>query len=122
MWRLRALLNPFKYGLLTFQYISHRVLRWTLAPIALPIVFISNAILAAGGSVFYSVLLGLQLCFYLVAGLGWVWRNKRIEIKGFFIPFYFFMMNYCVYRGFFRFIQKTQQVTWERAERMKMEV
>ncbi|MCK5101993.1 MAG: glycosyltransferase family 2 protein, partial [Cyclobacteriaceae bacterium] len=29
--RLKELLNPFKYGIITFQYISHRVLRWTLA-------------------------------------------------------------------------------------------
>jgi biofilm PGA synthesis N-glycosyltransferase PgaC len=28
--RLKALLNIFRYGLLSFQYISHRVLRWTL--------------------------------------------------------------------------------------------
>jgi hypothetical protein len=32
MWRLRGMLNPLKHGMLTFQYISHRVLRWTLAP------------------------------------------------------------------------------------------
>lgn len=31
--RLRALLNIFRYGVLSFQYISHRVLRWTLAPL-----------------------------------------------------------------------------------------
>ncbi|HKK09699.1 MAG TPA: glycosyltransferase family 2 protein, partial [Bacteroidales bacterium] len=34
--RLKELLNPFKYGILTFQYISHRVLRWAVAPFALP--------------------------------------------------------------------------------------
>ena len=33
--RLSPLLNPFKYGTLSFQYISHRVLRWTVAPVAL---------------------------------------------------------------------------------------
>ncbi len=27
--RLKGLLNPFKHGVLTFQYLSHRVLRWT---------------------------------------------------------------------------------------------
>ena len=31
VWRLRDLLNPFKYGVLSFQYWSHRVLRWTLS-------------------------------------------------------------------------------------------
>ena len=28
VWRLRGLLNIFRYGILSFQYISHRVLRW----------------------------------------------------------------------------------------------
>ena len=28
IWRLRPLLNPFRYGILSFQYVSHRVLRW----------------------------------------------------------------------------------------------
>src|SRR5690606_17991552 len=35
MWRLRPLLQIFKYGRLSFQYLSHRVLRWSLAPISL---------------------------------------------------------------------------------------
>ena len=30
IWRLRYLLNVFKYGIVSFQYISHRVLRWTI--------------------------------------------------------------------------------------------
>lgn len=32
VWRLRKLLNPFRYGVLWFQYVSHRALRWTLTP------------------------------------------------------------------------------------------
>ena len=35
VWRLRKLLNPFRYGVLWFQYVSHRVLRWTLTPVVL---------------------------------------------------------------------------------------
>ena len=38
--RLAPLLNIFKYGVLSFQYVSHRVLRWTLAPLFLPILLI----------------------------------------------------------------------------------
>lgn len=30
--RLKELLNLFKYGTLSFQYISHRVLRWSVTP------------------------------------------------------------------------------------------
>lgn len=30
VWRLKGLFNIFRYGTLSFQYVSHRVLRWTL--------------------------------------------------------------------------------------------
>ncbi len=49
IWRLRELLNPFRYGMLTFQYVSHRVLRWSLAPVLLfALLPLNIAILLAG--------------------------------------------------------------------------
>jgi biofilm PGA synthesis N-glycosyltransferase PgaC len=40
--KLIGLLNFFKYRKLTFQYISHRVLRWTLMPLALICLLVSS--------------------------------------------------------------------------------
>ena len=40
MWRLRHLFNPIRYGKLSFQFISHRALRWTLAPLGLMVLFV----------------------------------------------------------------------------------
>ena len=45
IWRLRPLLNPFRYGLLNFQYVSHRVLRWSITPILLFLLFPLNVAL-----------------------------------------------------------------------------
>ncbi len=115
--RLKALLNPFRYGMLSFQYISHRVLRWTLTPLALLIVFICNLILALNGFVFYQLLFAFQLLFYACAIAGLMLESKKIKVKAFFIPYYFFMMNYAVYAGFFRYILGRQSVLWERAQR-----
>ncbi len=119
--RLRALLNPFKYGVLSFQYISHRVLRWTLAPLSLLFILIFNIIFAAVAgfdmSNIYTVILILQLLFYAMAMLGWFLENRNIKIKILYIPYYFFIMNYAVYRGFFRYIKGRQSVNWERAKR-----
>ena len=92
IWRLRALLNPFKYGILTFQYVSHRVLRWTLAPIALPIIFIINIYLAKT-SAFYTFTFGCQMIFYTLSALGWACEQFKLKIKMFYIPYYFCMMN-----------------------------
>lgn len=116
-WRLRSLLNPLKYGLLSFQYISHRVLRWTLAPLALPVIFLLNIFLAMDGHPVYLTLLILQSAFYLFALLGYIFERKQLKIKAFFVPYYFCVMNYAMYRGFFRLIGGRQSVVWEKSKR-----
>jgi cellulose synthase/poly-beta-1,6-N-acetylglucosamine synthase-like glycosyltransferase len=120
--RLRELLNFFKYRTLSFQYISHRVLRWTLAPLGLLVIFILNGILAIheGLSVFpsiYPVLFLAQIIFYLAALSGWYFENKKIKMKLLFIPYYFFIMNFAVYLGFARYLKGSQSVKWEKARR-----
>ncbi|NQV03413.1 MAG: glycosyltransferase family 2 protein [Bacteroidia bacterium] len=120
--RLKELLNPFRYGLLSFQYISHRVLRWTLAPIGLLIILICNFFLAKNTGFFnfgniYPWLFWGQLLFYIAALTGWLLEDKNIKVKLLYIPFYFFIMNLAVYLGFFRYIKRQQSVNWERAKR-----
>lgn len=116
--RLKALLNPFRYGVLSFQYISHRVLRWTLAPLAFPLLLLSNLFLAPSSSFFQMTLLG-QALFYLAALLGYLLETKRIRWKVLFVPFYFCIMNYAVFLGFFRYMRGEQGVKWDKAERRK---
>jgi poly-beta-1,6-N-acetyl-D-glucosamine synthase len=116
IWRLRDLFNPFKYGILTFQYVSHRVLRWTLAPIALPIIFIINIYLAKT-STFYTFTFGCQMIFYTLSALGWACEQFKLKIKMFYIPYYFCIMNYSVYRGFIRLVKGSQSVVWDKAKR-----
>lgn len=115
--RLKDLLNPFRYGMLSFQYISHRVLRWTLAPTILPLVLISNLWLALTGPAFYAWALLAQITFYLMALCGYQYRDKKISIKGFFVPYYFVVMNLSVYAGFLRYLTGSQSVLWEKARR-----
>lgn len=116
--RLYPLLNIFKYGILSFQYISHRVLRWTITPLALVLMLLINIVLAPFSTLFL-VILGLQILFYLSALIGWVLENKKLKVKIFFIPYYFFIMNYAVFMGFGRYMKKSQSVNWERAKRAK---
>jgi len=122
--RLAPLLNIFKYGMLSFQYISHRVLRWTLAPLGLLILLITNAIITFqegflnSDSIFTYLFYG-QIIFYVAALLGWFLENKEIKVKILFIPYYFFIMNLSVFLGFKRYIKGNQSVKWERAKRAK---
>jgi cellulose synthase/poly-beta-1,6-N-acetylglucosamine synthase-like glycosyltransferase len=121
--RLRSLLNVFKYGTLSFQYISHRVLRWTLAPLALLFLIVTGLILALDEGIvgfgLYSVLFWLQILFYLSALLGWYLENRSIRIKLLFVPYYFFIMNLSVFLGLKRYLKGSQSVNWERAKRGK---
>jgi len=119
--RLRGLLNVFKYRTLSFQYISHRFLRWTIAPLSLILIFFLNLLIVIlNGFVIpnvFTLFLGLQILFYSAAILGWFLQNRQIKVKILFIPYYFFIMNYAVVMGFFRYIKKTQSVNWERSKR-----
>ncbi len=117
VWRLAALLNPFRYGVLSFQYISHRVLRWTLAPLLLPILLIVNILLAMEGSIFYQFLLLAQCLFYLAAMAGWVLEQKKLKVKALFVPYYFCLMNWAMYAGLARLLRGKQSVIWEKAKR-----
>lgn len=119
--RLSALLNIFKYGLLSFQYISHRVLRWTITPLCLILLIPVSTVLAVQEGILefglFSTFFWIQLSAYAAAFLGWLLENRSTRIKVLFVPYYFFIMNLSVLLGFFRFINKNQSVNWERAKR-----
>ncbi len=117
MWRLRDLLNPIKYGKLSFQYISHRVLRWTLAPLGLGWLLIAAPILAWQLGGIYSLMAIGQIAFYLLAGLGWWMESREIRLKALFVPYYFVMMNVCIWLGWRRYRRGEQKVTWAKAQR-----
>ena len=116
--RLYPLLNIFKFGMLSFQYISHRVLRWTITPVALVLLLMINIALAPY-SYLFAVILLLQILFYISAFIGWKLENKKLKVKIFFIPYYFYIMNYAVFMGFGRYMRNSQSVNWERAKRAK---
>jgi biofilm PGA synthesis N-glycosyltransferase PgaC len=118
MRRLWTILIPIPQPLLTFQYISHRVLRWSISAFVLPLIFILNGALFSQSD-FYQYLLYAQIVFYVTALVGWFLENKAIRVKVLFVPYYFLMMNYAVFAGFVRWLKGSQKVTWERAKRAK---
>ena len=117
VWRLRGLLNMFRYGILSFQYISHRVLRWTLTPIILFALLPLNLLLACTGHTLYTVILALQLAFYLLGYLGYKMEKRNIRNKLLFIPYYFLFMNINVIRGYSYLAKHKGTGSWEKAKR-----
>ena len=116
MQRLTSLLKFWKHPLVSFMYVSHRVLRWSLSAFILPLLLILNATLLNQGGV-YPLLLGSQVLFYALAFIGYLNQMNPNQHKVFFIPFYFTIMNYAVWAGFFRYRKGGQSAAWQRAQR-----
>ncbi|WP_163717060.1 glycosyltransferase family 2 protein [Mangrovibacterium lignilyticum] len=122
MVQLPVLLNPFRMGWLSFQYFSHKILRWTLAPWALVITFFCNIYLAFGTGnnsleLIYISIIAIQTIWYLFAFVGFMREGVSSGNKLFYIPYYFTAINYAAVKGLFRFVSGRQSVTWEKAQR-----
>lgn len=116
--KLAPVLNARKYPLFFFQYISHRVLRWTLTPILMFLLLPLNIIIyLVNPSILYSTLLLLQILFYLLGLMGKLVENKNVNIKIIFVPYYFLFMNINVIQGIRYLIKKRGEGTWEKAKR-----
>ncbi len=121
IWRLRPLLNPFRYGILSFQYVSHRVLRWSLTPILLFLLLPLNALLLCmeASCEIYGTILILQILFYILGLLGYYLSTRQIKNKLLFIPYYFLFMNVNVLKGIGYLRKKRGTGAWEKAKRGK---
>ena len=120
--RLKNLLNPFKYGVLSWQYFSHKVLRWTLAPLSLFLILMINILIVWQTQSwlqpsFYTLSLYLQLFLYSLALVGWYFENKNLHFKALFVPYYFVFVNFNAIRGMIRYFKGQQSVTWEKSKR-----
>lgn len=114
---LRGQLSWRRQPRLWFQYVSHRVLRWTLAPLGLLWLLGALPLLAWQlGGLWTGLALG-QAFGYLLALAGWALEQQQLRVKAFFVPYYFVMMNWSVLRGWGRYRRGQQAVTWERAAR-----
>lgn len=104
-WRLRSLMNPLRHPVVAFQFVSHRVLRWTITPVCLFALIPLNTILVLSGEgIIYTIIWILQILFYASA------------LAGMKISKYFVFMNLNVFRGMSYLINNTSG-TWEKAKR-----
>jgi cellulose synthase/poly-beta-1,6-N-acetylglucosamine synthase-like glycosyltransferase len=112
---LTSLFAFWKYPRLTFLYVSHRVLRWTLSPLGLILAFLANALLLPAGTLYVALFIA-QTGFYALSFLAWLSPAIR-RIKPAKLAYYFTFMNLSVILGFFRFLGRKQSATWEKARR-----
>ncbi len=118
IWWLRKMLNPFRQPLVAFQYISHRVLRWSVTPIAMVILLLVNIIMVImNAGILYTTILILQALFYLLALAGWLQNHYGYKNKLLYTAYYFVFMNLNVFRGMAYLRSHGKSGAWEKAKR-----
>lgn len=110
LFSCRAILNPFRYPLYSWGLISHKLLRW-LVPYFFVALFALNLLLLRHP--FYRLAMALQIGFYALAFLGYLWQRngKPPRILG--IPFSFCLVNLAALVGVARFIMGKKAGRWE---------
>ena len=118
IWWLRSLMNPFKHPMVSFLFVSHRVLRWSITPFALVALIPLNIALALMNAGTVYTLIGiLQALFYAATLTGWLQARTGHKSKLFYIPYYFMFMNVNVFRGINYLSTHHQSGAWEKAKR-----
>ena len=118
IWWLRKMLNPLRQPLVAFQYISHRVLRWSVTPIAMVIMLAVNSMLVAmGAGTIYNIILALQMLLYLAALAGYIMNEHGHKNKMLYTAYYFVFMNLNVFRGMAYLRTHSNSGAWEKAKR-----
>ena len=117
-WWLRSMMNPFKNIMVAFQFVSHRVLRWSITPIALMALIPLNVtlVMMKAGTV-YTIIWILQILFYLTAFSGYLLEQHGHKNKLLYVPYYFLFMNINVFRGMHYLKTHQGGGTWEKAKR-----
>ena len=118
-WWLRGLMNPLRHPVVAFQFVSHRVLRWTITPFCMVALLLSNILLAIYlPDTIYRFVLALQFLFYAAAVGGWIVAKKGLKnISLLNVPCYFLFMNINVFRGINYLRTHRHSGTWEKAKR-----
>ncbi len=118
IWWLRNMMNPLHQPVVAFQFVSHRVLRWSITPIALLLLIPLNVLLVflKAGNI-YTWIWVLQLVFYLAAYLGYLLEQYGRRNKLLYVPYYFLFMNLNVFRGMTYLRTHKSSGAWEKAKR-----
>lgn len=108
--RLEGLFSP-RHAFVTFQFLSHKVLRW-LAPFLMALAWLST--LALSSSVIYRWFFGLQTAFLTLALLGGLLAVKGWQWRPLWLLFYFCFANATALGGFWRYVTGWQSATWKK--------
>ncbi len=104
-----ALVNPFKTGFFSLQFMFRKLLRW-LSPVFMLTMLVSSFLLRE--QALYFVFFIMQAGFYLAAFGGWLLRGASLP-KIFYFPYYFCLLNLAALLGLFNFFLRQDTATWK---------
>jgi cellulose synthase/poly-beta-1,6-N-acetylglucosamine synthase-like glycosyltransferase len=103
---------------LSFQFVSHRLFRWVIAPACLVIIFTTNFILKLiEVSSVYDTLFYAQLIFYSAALIGLLLEILKVKILGINLIFSFMLMNFAALVALLTYPFSVLSNIWEKTQR-----
>lgn len=109
-----AMLNVFRYGFFSVQYLSHKFIRWSV-PLFLIVLFVTTAFLARD-SMAMKIFLALQSLFYVLATLGYWFRplTRTAVVR---VPFFFCQSNTAVMAALGALVAGRHNTIWTPTQR-----
>ena len=127
LMRNLVLLNPLKYGMFSWQLLSHKLCRW-MVPFFLFLAFFLNTILVLhNSSLVYDLLFAAQVSFYFLAMIYYILHalsksNKESKPGSFLqllkIPYYFLLVNASILVAWIKYFRGERAVFWEPSKRV----
>jgi len=111
----RQLLNPFKYGLLSFKLFSHKMCRFLVPPFLVSLL-VSNLLLVGHGP-FFQAVLAAQGVFYLAAVVAAFSMSSGPLHRGAELARTFVVFNAAVMLAWVKYLQGETYTTWSPTKR-----
>lgn len=103
-------INVFKFGLFSYMYLCHKLLRWTV-PFFLLLALFTGTYLIKTAEIF-KIIGSFQLAFYMVAFVG-IFVPKFNTVKLMKIPSFFVMVNISILIAWLRYLKGERIVLWQ---------
>lgn len=111
--QLVSIINPFRFGLFSIQFFSHKLLRWLSGLFLLLLIFFNLLLYNYG--IFYQFTFWGQIVFYIMAMVGWLteYMRKEWNFKVTHVAFYFCLSCWAMLVGIFNSLNGNHFITWE---------
>ena len=109
LWDKRALLNPLRFPLFSWQLVSHKLLRY-LSVLPLSLAGLLNWLLLSQGALYLS-LASAQITILLLALLARRGPLRRVALARY--CYYFLLLNCASAVALVRFLRGKKQVVWQ---------